>query len=121
MRAERDRTTEPLLKPGRRRKMVGVSMGLEEPVDRYPLGTHMVGDRFGRPGRRPSRRGSIVEHAVDHRAAHGQGVVDDIADRRGRGVEKALYHRSEEHTSELQSLMRISYAVICLKKHRQYT
>src|SRR3546814_1183035 len=25
------------------------------------------------------------------------------------------YHRSEEHTSELQSLMRISYAVICLK------
>src|SRR3546814_1993910 len=26
--------------------------------------------------------------------------------------------RSEEHTSELQSLMRISYAVFCLKKHR---
>src|SRR3546814_8596069 len=31
----------------------------------------------------------------------------------------ALYEswRSEEHTSELQSLMRISYAVFCLKKH----
>src|SRR3546814_9101852 len=28
----------------------------------------------------------------------------------------ALYPRSEEHTSELQSLMRISYAVFCLKK-----
>src|SRR3546814_9775643 len=28
----------------------------------------------------------------------------------------ALYTRSEEHTSELQSLMRISYAVFCLKK-----
>src|SRR3546814_6896516 len=27
-----------------------------------------------------------------------------------------LYNRSEEHTSELQSLMRISYAVFCLKK-----
>src|SRR3546814_3221731 len=27
-------------------------------------------------------------------------------------------HRSEEHTSELQSLMRISYAVFCLKKKR---
>src|SRR3546814_5225517 len=26
--------------------------------------------------------------------------------------------RSEEHTSELQSLMRISYAVFCLKKHK---
>src|SRR3546814_6329791 len=28
--------------------------------------------------------------------------------------------RSEEHTSELQSLMRISYAVFCLKKKRQH-
>src|SRR3546814_2651115 len=27
------------------------------------------------------------------------------------------HHRSEEHTSELQSLMRTSYAVFCLKKH----
>src|SRR3546814_10177905 len=27
-------------------------------------------------------------------------------------------HRSEEHTSELQSLMRISYAVFCLKKNK---
>src|SRR3546814_3635022 len=32
--------------------------------------------------------------------------------RTGRG------HRSEEHTSELQSLMRISYAVFCLKKKK---
>src|SRR3546814_8351640 len=30
-------------------------------------------------------------------------------------------HRSEEHTSELQSLMRISYAVFCLKKQKQST
>src|SRR3546814_940530 len=29
--------------------------------------------------------------------------------------------RSEEHTSELQSLMRISYAVFCLKQQRQKT
>src|SRR3546814_4357088 len=29
--------------------------------------------------------------------------------------------RSEEHTSELQSLMRISYAVFCLNKKKQYT
>src|SRR3546814_9508428 len=29
--------------------------------------------------------------------------------------------RSEEHTSELQSLMRISYAVFCLKKKKQHT
>src|SRR3546814_7928200 len=41
---------------------------------------------------------------------------------RDRGV---LYtsrvQRSEEHTSELQSLMRISYAVFCLKKKKQQT
>src|SRR3546814_7290633 len=34
----------------------------------------------------------------------------------GRGA--ALETRSEEHTSELQSLMRISYAVFCLKKKK---
>src|SRR3546814_4444846 len=31
----------------------------------------------------------------------------------------AQRHRSEEHTSELQSLMRISYAVFCLKKKKK--
>src|SRR3546814_6308851 len=31
-----------------------------------------------------------------------------------------LPQRSEEHTSELQSLMRISYAVFCLKKKKQH-
>src|SRR3546814_5667878 len=32
-----------------------------------------------------------------------------------------LQNRSEEHTSELQSLMRISYAVFCLKKKKKHT
>src|SRR3546814_10542642 len=34
----------------------------------------------------------------------------------GRRFDRDDLHRSEEHTSELQSLMRISYAVFCLKK-----
>src|SRR3546814_7092964 len=34
---------------------------------------------------------------------------------------KNLHQRSEEHTSELQSLMRISYAVFCLKKKKKAT
>src|SRR3546814_9945887 len=34
----------------------------------------------------------------------------------GPGEDATGHHRSEEHTSELQSLMRISYAVFCLKK-----
>src|SRR3546814_8583836 len=33
---------------------------------------------------------------------------------------RILLPRSEEHTSELQSLMRHSYAVFCLKKHREH-
>src|SRR3546814_3135669 len=44
----------------------------------------------------------------------------------GRAVNRpaakiAGYRRSEEHTSELQSLMRISYAVFCLKKKKHKT
>src|SRR3546814_8244955 len=35
------------------------------------------------------------------------------------GAQKAAVCRSEEHTSELQSLMRISYAVFCLQKKTQ--
>src|SRR3546814_8467299 len=47
--------------------------------------------------------------------------VGDRRDRRVCGVVLALGQttvRSEEHTSELQSLMRISYAVFCLKKNK---
>src|SRR3546814_10546203 len=37
----------------------------------------------------------------------------------GRGTDEPAVQRSEEHTSELQSLMRISYAVFCLKQKTQ--
>src|SRR3546814_3662339 len=37
------------------------------------------------------------------------------------GFERAFSYRSEEHTSELQSLMRTSYAVFCLKKKKKLT
>src|SRR3546814_8883510 len=37
-----------------------------------------------------------------------------------REIAFAALHRSEEHTSELQSLMRISYAVFCLKTKKQH-
>src|SRR3546814_7031843 len=43
------------------------------------------------------------------------GVVERGCGGRGRRLSRHL-RRSEEHTSELQSLMRISYAVFCLKK-----
>src|SRR3546814_7800145 len=40
---------------------------------------------------------------------------------KGEGLGPANPARSEEHTSELQSLMRISYAVFCLKQQTIYT
>src|SRR3546814_3387299 len=40
------------------------------------------------------------------------------ADSYVKGANMFLEERSEEHTSELQSLMRISYAVFCLKKKK---
>src|SRR3546814_10600492 len=60
------------------------------------VGQRLPGPRdvaFGFGGRLGFAFGGIVEHVLDHL-------------------------RSEEHTSELQSLMRISYAVFCLKKKK---
>src|SRR3546814_10736202 len=48
------------------------------------------------------------------RGRDGAGARHPIARRGAGGAERE--ERSEEHTSELQSLMRISYAVFCLKK-----
>src|SRR3546814_3936004 len=51
------------------------------------------------------------------RDAHRVAFLERVgADQRGRHLARQHDHRSEEHTSELQSLMRISYAVFCLKK-----
>src|SRR3546814_10049332 len=53
----------------------------------------------------------------------GKGTVQNLVDLdRWPGNEGKRYGlRSEEHTSELQSLMRISYAVFCLKKKKAHT
>src|SRR3546814_2490159 len=63
--------------------------------------------------------GAGHDHAAVGLAALGMAVVVDL-DALGRAVQAEdlgdLFERSEEHTSELQSLMRISYAVFCLKK-----
>src|SRR3546814_10789073 len=57
---------------------------------------------------------------IDGDGMIGRGVGDvDRADAvREHADTDALKARSEEHTSELQSLMRISYAVFCLKKKK---
>src|SRR3546814_7316012 len=50
------------------------------------------------------------------------GVIEIFAQRCRHAVEDSgvFARRSEEHTSELQSLMRISYAVFCLKKKKRH-
>src|SRR3546814_2354670 len=57
----------------------------------------------------------------DHGEGPGQRRTHMMAEKTGEGHprRRSLCHRSEEHTSELQSLMRISYAVFCLKKKKK--
>src|SRR3546814_7989280 len=97
--------------------------------DRHPHAA--FGGRWPRHGREPvgpdvgARRGGFPQpgdggprglvRAAQHRArdAGGDAALDD--DRYLARDQR----RSEEHTSELQSLMRISYAVFCLKKKKK--
>src|SRR3546814_5156499 len=70
--------------------------------------------------RRPHRLGDHVVYPerLENRA-HRTAGDDAGAHRRGTDHHAAGTEvRSEEHTSELQSLMRISYAVFCLKKKK---
>src|SRR3546814_4939174 len=62
------------------------------------------------PGIGPARKRALLMHFGTARAVREAALED---------LEKAPGIRSEEHTSELQSLMRISYAVFCLKKKNQ--
>src|SRR3546814_1914493 len=77
------------------------------------IAASLVGDGLGRPpvllahGGGQTRR--TWRKTMQQLAQHGYRSL--AIDMRG--------HRSEEHTSELQSLMRISYAVFCLKKKKQ--
>src|SRR3546814_7187226 len=72
----------------------------------HPLAEHVV-----------HRRSGATVGNVQHLDAGvaGELLGPDMLDRADAGGRE----RSEEHTSELQSLMRISYAVFCLKKKKQ--
>src|SRR3546814_2900339 len=91
---------------------------------------------IGRPGNAAGDDGGgiMVAGEKEHRdfgpiqAAHGAGeieagahvlplTVEEVAAITTKSTSSSM--RSEEHTSELQSLMRISYAVFCLKKKTQ--
>src|SRR3546814_5925636 len=94
-------------------KAVRAADGLQSLSQRYrsPLGElQIVTQVMHRLGRRPRE---IDHRRIEAREDHHLG---------GRpGDRHVEAPRSEEHTSELQSLMRISYAVFCLKKKTKKT
>src|SRR3546814_3978465 len=59
-----------------------------------------------------------IEHHGCHQHVGDRNADPDVRHPKDAVAERVdhVQHRSEEHTSELQSLMRISYAVFCLKK-----
>src|SRR3546814_1178949 len=76
--------------------------------------------------RPPEPRGDLGHdptHLVGVEEVAADGDATDLLRQRFEAVDPPGYHRhprSEEHTSELQSLMRISYAVFCLKKKKKH-
>src|SRR3546814_20697080 len=72
-------------------------------------------DALDGEGRGERRRIRARHGARHHVRADAPGTLS-----LAQGVDRLhhVLHRSEEHTSELQSLMRISYAVLCLKKKK---
>src|SRR3546814_6830368 len=73
------------------------------------------------PGAGPTPPGAAPVQEEKVEAISGWSVKDKIIGNAvyNEGDEKIGNIRSEEHTSELQSLMRISYAVFCLKKKQK--
>src|SRR3546814_8160172 len=86
------------------------------------------GEAGAKPPRRPARGRAAPAprpetQAPEGRSAAGSPRVRGAATKRatawgGKVTGRRARDRSEEHTSELQSLMRISYAVFCLKKKK---
>src|SRR3546814_4986420 len=71
-------------------------------------------------------RGRFARAIPPHKYQYEEGdrvmyVAIFFQDLPGSAAKRQAVVRSEEHTSELQSLMRISYAVFCLKKTKQGT
>src|SRR3546814_10753486 len=75
---------------------------------------------------KPLRENDRISHHIDETPkpdGTSRQKIGKQSDQKHRIDRKHIrpYHRSEEHTSELQSLMRISYAVFCLKKKKNET
>src|SRR3546814_6471623 len=92
----------------------------EEPGRQRPAGDAKGKDQAASiPVGEPAHR--IARDAREHRHAESLQHAELQVGEAERGLERRRdeAERSEEHTSELQSLMRISYAVFCLKKKKK--
>src|SRR3546814_6523523 len=76
-------------------------------------------DVAAREAHRPAPEADRDVGRIDHDLRPAGQHAGQRCRRHHQGVERE--GRSEEHTSELQSLMRISYAVFCLKKKKTHT
>src|SRR3546814_8109683 len=97
-------------------------LGFQRPQFRNAAGSECGGARYIRCRALRSRPPGRRERARLQPRSFPVSLVED--DDLARGGIKCLDYdrfilRSEEHTSELQSLMRISYAVFCLKKKKK--
>src|SRR3546814_3595282 len=78
------------------------------------------GQDHTQPGREGIRVAGLAIFAAEEAAVIAR-EHDRFCAKHPIEVRRGDMHRSEEHTSELQSLMRISYAVFCLKKNKNNT
>src|SRR3546814_8895301 len=94
--------------------------GLLVPGFRHAAGGKLVLRRQHLADRSPADQPPCQIDDVREMPAHDLEIMQH-GDHRAALAMPALHPRSEEHTSELQSLMRISYAVFCLKKKNTHT
>src|SRR3546814_2726865 len=109
--------------------MIGRPPRTTRPDTLFPYTTLFLSGGFRRrpAGAAGRRRWRAAGHAgavdAERREAVGRGSTRDLPEPRLANTERRRVEtrltRSEEHTSELQSLMRISYAVFCFKKKIQ--
>src|SRR3546814_2616284 len=76
----------------------------------------------GRLCEEPKRSIHVIHHSTEHPLCPYAcfAPIPHFDEGRRHATRIFFVARSEEHTSELQSLMRISYAVFCLKKKKKY-
>src|SRR3546814_5726170 len=93
------------------------SSGARPPLHLLDTDSDLLGDLALRAEHRFPVVAAMLLAEIERAEIHDADTLPEDAITLGSEIEY-LDERSEEHTSELQSLMRISYAVFCLKKKK---